>query len=212
MIKLRKVVLLALVVTSTGWLSTAQAATILHVNASGVLTGASGVDVNGTLYDVSFRDGDCQAALGACTSGNLVFTTLQDAHDAAQALLDQVFLDGAAGMFSSNPELIFGCPGAQAASVCYVDTPYAIIPSPFSSQITVNAGQTNNYAPGYALDTAGSVSRDSEDDTPYEAYAVWGPAGSLSVPEPGTLPLMAACLIAVFGTVFRKRGIERRGD
>jgi hypothetical protein len=37
------------------------AAPILQASSGGILTGATGVDVNGTLYDVQFVDGSCVA-------------------------------------------------------------------------------------------------------------------------------------------------------
>jgi hypothetical protein len=71
--------------------------------AGGQLLGASGVVVGGNSYDVEFVDGTCID----------LFNTLEDARLASFALFDQVLLDGTAGAFSSNPNLIQGCGGAS---------------------------------------------------------------------------------------------------
>jgi len=95
------------------------------VNGSGVLTGATGVNVNGTSYGVTFADGSCPALFGGCNdSSDFVFTTSAAAGDAAQALLDQVFLDTGLGSFDSNPQLTLGCETAGIFG-CFAGVPYA---------------------------------------------------------------------------------------
>lgn len=83
-------------------------AATLIVDGSGQLRGAAGVDVGGTLYDVTFREGTCTALFDGCDDpSDFTFTTLTDAQAASQALLNQVFIDGPAGNFVS-PSLTFG--------------------------------------------------------------------------------------------------------
>ena len=92
---------LATLVVSLGFAPAASAAT-LTMDASGILIGATGVTVGGTLYDVVFVDTTCIAAFSGCDSNtDFTFTTESAAISAAQALLDQVFLDGASGNFDS---------------------------------------------------------------------------------------------------------------
>ncbi|MEQ1890654.1 MAG: hypothetical protein ABL951_15995 [Alphaproteobacteria bacterium] len=99
----------------------ATATVILDVQ-GGVLFGARNVDVAGTLYYVEFLDGTCVGVFGDCDeTPSFQFTDLISSTGAAQALLDQVFLDSAAGHFDSHPELIRGC---SFVSVCFVDIPY----------------------------------------------------------------------------------------
>jgi hypothetical protein len=63
------------------------------VNA-GQLIGASDVSVLGTRYDVSFVEGTCAAVFSGCDEpSDLSFTDEDSGIAAAQALLDQVFLD-----------------------------------------------------------------------------------------------------------------------
>jgi hypothetical protein len=84
-----------------------KAATLL-VNGSGKLTGAQGVNVSGNLFDVTFQDASCNTVFPGC-SGFAFSSDLTMAGIAAQALLDQVFLDVAAGAFETHPELTLGC-------------------------------------------------------------------------------------------------------
>ena len=60
----------------------------------GQLVGASGVDVDGTLYDVEFVDGTCVDLFNGCDeSSDFMFTTEAAALMASQALLDQVLIN-----------------------------------------------------------------------------------------------------------------------
>src|SRR6476646_4971763 len=71
-----------------------------QIVSGGKLTGATSVDVNGTLYDVEFLDGSCITVFGGCDSvSDLAFNTDGDASAAAQALLDQVFT----GIYDTQP-------------------------------------------------------------------------------------------------------------
>ena len=86
----------------------AQAATLNVVG--GILHGASGVLVDGSLYDVQFLDGTCIDLYAGCVDASgFTFQTPEAALLASQALLDQVFLDGPAGNFESSPALTNGC-------------------------------------------------------------------------------------------------------
>jgi hypothetical protein len=90
--------LVAFVLVASG----AQAATLNVVD--GQLMGASGVNVDGNLYDVQFLDGTCIGLYNGCDEiSDFTFQTEASALLASQALLDQVFLDSPEGMFDSNP-------------------------------------------------------------------------------------------------------------
>jgi len=66
-------------------------AVTLQINDSGILTGATGVEVGGTLYNVHFLDGTCADLFNGCDNAadDFAFTTKGDAQTAAPALLDQ---------------------------------------------------------------------------------------------------------------------------
>ena len=66
----------------------AHAALLLidHTGATPELLGATGVSVNGTLYDVTFIDGSCVALFDGCDApADFAFTLQLDAEAAAQA-------------------------------------------------------------------------------------------------------------------------------
>lgn len=86
----------------------ASAATHI-VNANGQLTGATGVLVGGTAYDVEFVDGTCSAIFTGCDSPSDFILTGPQALAAANALLEQVFTNSAAGSFDTIPSLTLGC-------------------------------------------------------------------------------------------------------
>jgi len=101
----------------------------LQVNADGILMGADNVNVDGTLYDVRFRDGTCAVLYAPCNcASSFVFRSEASARLASQALLDTVLVDGPGplGMFGSNPELTDGCQdrGQGGAGNCEILTPY----------------------------------------------------------------------------------------
>jgi hypothetical protein len=90
------------------------------------LIGVQGLDVNGTLYDVTFQSGPCDEIYLACGApgGHVpVFNTEADATAAAQALLDDVFLNIAQGNFDTEPWLTAGC---QDDSQCRVQVVHDI--------------------------------------------------------------------------------------
>lgn len=127
----------ALVATITSFIAfsaTPAAAAVLLVNGNGQLTGATGVDVNGTLFDVSFIGGECADAFGVCDESAFAFNTEMDALAAGQALLDQVFLDGPEGDFDTVPSAIQGC--FLSSGNCFARIPFSIDNGVF--QVTVN--------------------------------------------------------------------------
>jgi hypothetical protein len=105
--------------------SPAAAATQI-VNGSRQLTGATGVIVNGTSYDVEFVDGTCAALFGGCDSvSDFTFQSQTDASAAAYSLVHQVFLNTTAGQFDSVPSLILGC-GDTFTGSCGAVIPYGL--------------------------------------------------------------------------------------
>src|SRR5215216_6317010 len=110
-----------------------SAAPILQGTATS-LTGVSGIDVNGSLYDASFQDGFCTAVYGVCDSGHFTFTTQANATAASNALLAAI-----AGTYF---DLNVGTVGCYATTFCEMYTPYAV-----STQVHEVAG-VNSYSVG----------------------------------------------------------------
>jgi hypothetical protein len=89
------------------------------------LVGAANVNVCGILYDVEFVEGTCIGVFSGCDSpDDFAFTDLTTVNVASQALLDQVFLDGVAGNFDTDPTSTFGCTNATVGSA---QTPYLLV-------------------------------------------------------------------------------------
>ena len=80
----------------------------LIVDGSGNLLGATDILVVGTLYDVTFVDGSWFDLFTGCDElADFDFTDQVTAFLAAQALLDQVFIDVGSGLFDTDPELAY---------------------------------------------------------------------------------------------------------
>jgi hypothetical protein len=145
----------------------------------GILTGATGVNVDGSLYDVSFVDGTCAAVYGTCDPAHFDFTDLSHAHDAAVALLNQVFIDGPAGDFDSHPEDIFGCVGTP--DVCHGVVPYANDPVFYDLSKASLADNWSDPADGVT-----DIAYMTEDSTADEQAVYARFTLEQSLPEPST--------------------------
>ena len=180
----------------------ASAATLI-VDSNGILTGATGVDVGGTLYDVQFVDSTCAVAFGVCEVSSFPFTTQADAVAAAQALLDQVFLDGPLGQFDSQAGLTFGC--ALAAGSCLSLVPY------YAFGGGVQAAGASNHSVGVPLadSVSGTWSFGASGDMSANNVAVIArfTAISSAVPEPATWAMMLFGFGAIGFSMRRRRSL-----
>jgi hypothetical protein len=182
----------AVLIALFGFVLPANASVVLEVNGSGILTGAKNVDVNGTLYDVTFADGTCVDLFGGCTSSSdFAFNTEGDADAAATALENQVLLDTVSGNFDSTPALTFGC----SFTSCESFIPFAVggdyVEYDWFDNFSTDSSD-NVAGPAGNLKTADS----SGSTTPGSAsnWAIFAPA---STPIPSTLPLMATGVVGL---------------
>jgi hypothetical protein len=187
----------ALLVAAGLVFANAQAAPILQV-VGGKLTGAKGVDVGGTLYDVEFLDGTCIAVFSGCdATADFTFTTPAGAAAASQALLDQVFLDVPAGNFDSDPSLTQGCGNPI---ICVIDTPNLL---PATGVVSSSASTNfNSVGPDPVGGSLFSIFLDTGDLNAV-TWARWSPAVQ-SASEPGTIAILGAGLLALVMTRRRR--------
>ena len=139
---------------------------------AGELVGATGVNVGGSVYDMTIAEGTCIDLYGGCDElSDFTFTSLADAQAAAQALFDQVLLDGPLGNFDTVPNLNIGCTGV----FCGTAFPYAL-PTPTDISI-VSAVNDANEANDIIVDGDTGRAFDSSSGTFHTltTYAVWTP-------------------------------------
>jgi hypothetical protein len=183
---------LATALLAAGLVASAHAAVLLV--SGGELTGALGVNVGGTLYDVQFVEGTCETLFSGCDEASDFAFSPFSVELAAQALMDQVLLDTAQGSFDSASDLTFGC---ESNNGCLIYTPYA---APLAGLVVVEYALNSNFE---FADGVGSFGNGSSLDTTFEGFAVyarWLPAAT--VPEPGSLALFG---LGLFGLAWRLR-------
>lgn len=161
--------------------SPSAAAVTLIIDSNGELTGATGVDVGGTLYDVSFVDGTCASLFSGCDSvTDFTFQTGLAADLAVSALLAQVLT----GAFDTDYTLTLGC-STNNSALCLIIVPYDLRAGLFDARVAFN--DNNVVDPGNGgisqspttFDTAGN---------PAWVFARFTPAAA--VPEPATWATM----------------------
>lgn len=166
--------------------ASAMAAPVLLVD-GGILKGAKGVDIGGMLYDVEFVDTTCVAAFSGCNeASDFLFQSQAQATAAANALLDQVLVDGAAGNFDSLPEKTLGC---SFTTYCWIVSAYwqGFVGNMDAYNSSASSGSDGVYGPFFDAN-AGS--------RPDLTYARWTLAPR-ELPEPGSLLLTGLALAAL---------------
>ena len=175
----------------------------------GSLRGASGVDVAGAFYDVEFVEGTCVALFGGCDEASDFPFTDADSQLAAQALLDQVFLDGPLGAFDTSPELTQGCSDSAlcGAVVPYYSTTLSLV------QIDVFAlNSTSTGPPDDAVFHSVVFLDPSSLDTTSDPQLVYARWSASAVPEPSASLLVALGWLGLTSVCSATRPRQRRSS
>ena len=183
-------------------LSTSANAATLSVDGAGILTGATDVDVGGSLYDVYFMDGTCNSLFNGCSE--FMFTDYASAGLAAQALLDQVLI----GVYDTDPNMTNGIEFPGNGPQGSIHTPYAL--SQYGDDVVTRMATNYEYVD---FDTVSdSQLRAFDDDFTskyYAVYAVWTEAGAgapvSTVPIPAAAWLFGSGLLGLIGVARRKK-------
>ena len=182
--------------------STNVNAATLSVDGAGILTGATDVDVGGSLYDVYFMDGSCNSLFNGCTE--FTFTDYASAGLAAQALLDQVFI----GVYDTDPNKTNGIEFPGNGPQGSIHTPYAL--SQWGDDVVTR--MTTNFESVNGDYVSDGQLRAVDDDFTlkyYAVYAVWTEAGAgapiSSVPIPAAAWLFGSGLLGLVGVARRKK-------
>jgi hypothetical protein len=189
-------------IAALGLLPSPASAAVQLVDGSGRLTGAKGVGVLGSLYDVTFVDGTCSGIFSGCDQlSDFAFSDATTALAATQALLDQVFLNTSSGLFDSDPSLTFGCSNILCASFVpfSLDNPSRVVVA-FALNEEISDFASLGFFP---LPTTFSTATGLPEDGPYENWARFTPA---AVPLPPAIFLLGSGLVVLFGYA----GIGRR--
>ena len=177
----------------------ASAAAILDV-IGGQLVGARDVQVGDTLYNVQFTEGSCVDFFDGCDAvSDFPFETNDDALVAAQALLDQVFIDGPAGLFDTEPFAIAGCIGDF---VCNAYIPFEVGNGGAFSVRSTFARNHIDEAMDDPFTIIGLTPQQPFTDFDTAVLAVFSPARTVDVAAPGALWL--------FGVGLAGLGLMRR--
>jgi len=189
-----------------------HASLILQTSGS-KLTGATGIEVGGKLYDVTFSGGSCADLFGGCDEiSDFIFQTEADTRAASQALLDNVFVD-LIHQFDSLPNLTEGC---SSFTECRVVTPFTIatsiypilidpirnqLPGIFFPPSLGDGTPLKNMNGAYALNNANesddgvSVFNQRSPIFINPTYAIWVEQPTTTVPEPSSVALIALGIV-----------------
>ena len=179
----------------TMFISATSSAAFLSIDSSGVLAGATGVNVLGQSYDVSF-DKDL---IGSDGGFNAIFPTMLDADAAAHALIDEVFVEG-------NFTDLTRVQGCGDPTSCTLFTVYQTDPVATFGFRTILSSPPSSTSPKISGDVAFSFTSPADVVFQYGnkgAFAHW----TSSITPVAPVPLPAAALL-FFSSLFGLGGLK----
>lgn len=174
-----------------------------------ILLGAIGVKIKNKLYDVKFEEKNSNDLF--MTNGNnynFLFTTLEEAKEASQALLDQVLVD----KYDSHPEYTHGI---ACTSYSYILTPFKaefsnddkkILIYFFSAYNSDNQIPTEDYAVQYSAQLASWSPTTLTPDS--LVCAVWTLNPATTVPEPATALIFSVGILGIANFGRKQRTVK----
>lgn len=171
---------------------------VVHDVQNGKLIGASGIDINGELYSVTFG-GSCSSMYGGCNSSLFDFTTQQGAISALTALFNQVLVDnvnvnGTIYNFDTVPQLVQSC---DSTGFCEMWVPYQI-----SGDLVTSAWWVNISGNDYVGSNAWTGPYTYGDLESYMAFTNWEKMPANETPEPTSMALLG---LGLAGLGFARR-------
>ncbi len=193
--------------------SSSSFATALVTDTSGSIVGVNGVNVQGSLYDVSFIDGPCEEAMGGeCDSADDFFFSDKLAWKASMSLFnffDPLFTDDS----WNNPGVQLYTSGSVIEG-CEVDYCEIVTPT-FDADINevsykyfafwIDSGINGDQYGGSTVlsDPVSAFEYYNENKPHLYTFAKWSDANVSPVPNPATLPLLVIGMIGLVS--FRRK-------
>lgn len=176
---------------------------------NGILMGAQGVNVDGGVYDVLFRNGTCAQT---CAETTIVMQGALAAK-ASLALLTSVFQDTNLGLFGTHPELTFGCISPSCNTWTLEGFRFGRYSVWSASNLPDKTDETENNT-GMVIGQI--LGFDPSQNTEQYTWAIWSHHVNpvVATPEPSSLALVAIGLLILSWTAQGKRArsaIRRRG-